>query len=198
MRHNLIKTENYLLVVDDSVKKINNGEYYLLGGKHVNMWGGSGYRIMSELTCKIIAHLPLNNASYLDGIPVLPSLEVNDFEYKLRRTPMSEIQNEFGEDVMYNLGVFIKGYNKAKEKYKWTDDDIIRIVEKSRETGLTAQYLMLSLQQSIPIAFECEMEISVFGAENTLYDATIEDYVKLKTTINSEGMIEWVGKYIYE
>jgi hypothetical protein len=54
-----------------------------------------------------------------------------------------------------------------------------------------------SLQQPMPIAFECEIEISVFGAENTLYDATIEDYVKLKTIINSEGRTEWVGKYIY-
>lgn len=44
---------------------------------------------------------------------------------------------------------FIDGYNQAlednKEK-KWTDADVIRIVEKSRQTGLTAEYLMLSLQ----------------------------------------------------
>jgi hypothetical protein len=175
------------------------------------MWGGSGYRIMSELTCKIIAHLPLNNAKYLDGIPVLPSLEVNDFEYKLRRTPMSEIQNEFGEDVMYNLGVFIKGYNKAKEKYKWTDDDIKimynmscghigldLLPDKTKNNERFNSFLQSLSSPQIPVAFECEIEISVFGAENTLYDATIEDYVKLKTTINSEDRTEWVGKYIYE
>jgi len=36
---------------------------------------------------------------------------------------------------------------KAKEKYRWTDEDVIRIVEKSRETGLTAEYLIQSLKQ---------------------------------------------------
>ena len=44
---------------------------------------------------------------------------------------------------------YIDGYREAlednKEK-KWTDADVIRIVEKSRQTGLTAEYLMLSLQ----------------------------------------------------
>jgi len=38
---------------------------------------------------------------------------------------------------------------------KWTDTDVIRIVEKSRQTGLTAEYLMLSLQPQT----EWEVEI---------------------------------------
>jgi hypothetical protein len=41
------------------------------------------------------------------------------------------------------------GYNQALEDNKdkkYTEKDVIRIVEKSRETGLTAEYLILSLQ----------------------------------------------------
>lgn len=44
---------------------------------------------------------------------------------------------------------FIKGYNQAIEDNKdkkYTEEDVIRIVEKSRKTGLTAEYLLLSLQ----------------------------------------------------
>ena len=44
---------------------------------------------------------------------------------------------------------YLAGYNQAledsKEK-KYTEEDVIRIVEKSRETGLTAEYLIQSLQ----------------------------------------------------
>ena len=75
MKRNLIKTDNYLLVVDESVKEINNGEYFLLGGKHVNMWAGSGTRIMTDVTGKIISHAPLNGAPYLDGVDVLPFMD---------------------------------------------------------------------------------------------------------------------------
>jgi hypothetical protein len=49
----------------------------------------------------------------------------------------------------YEHWLFESGYNQAlednKEK-KYTEEDVIRIVEKSRETGLTAEYLLLSLQ----------------------------------------------------
>ena len=44
---------------------------------------------------------------------------------------------------------YLKGYNQALEcnkDKKWTDADVIHIVAKSRQTGLTAEYLMISLQ----------------------------------------------------
>ena len=64
-------------------------------------------------------------------------------------------------DTPYANGLFygyIKGYNQAlednKEK-KYTEEDVISIVKKSRETGLTAEYLLLSLQPKT----EWEVEI---------------------------------------
>ena len=45
---------------------------------------------------------------------------------------------------------FIKGYNQCQEDMadkKYTEEDVINIVNKSRETGLTAEYLMLSLNK---------------------------------------------------
>jgi hypothetical protein len=42
---------------------------------------------------------------------------------------------------------FTAGYNKAKETL-YTEEQVREIVEKSRATGLTAEYIMLSLKQS--------------------------------------------------
>jgi hypothetical protein len=53
---------------------------------------------------------------------------------------------------------FVTGYTQALEDNKdkkYTEEDVISIVEKSRETGLTAEYLMLTLQPKT----EWEVEI---------------------------------------
>lgn len=52
-------------------------------------------------------------------------------------------------DELFFINGYQKGYNQAIENNKnkkYTKEDVIRIVEKSRETGLTAEYLLLSLQ----------------------------------------------------
>jgi len=68
MRHNIIKTEKYLLVVDDLNGVAKNGQTFLTkeGIIHTNIGWNYGDRL-------VIAHLPLNNAPYLDGVTVLPS-----------------------------------------------------------------------------------------------------------------------------
>ena len=45
---------------------------------------------------------------------------------------------------------FIKGYTQCQEDIadkKYTEEDVINIVNKSRETGLTAEYLILQLNK---------------------------------------------------
>jgi hypothetical protein len=44
---------------------------------------------------------------------------------------------------------FINGYTQCQEDMakKYTEEDIINIVKKSRETGLTAEYLILQLNK---------------------------------------------------
>ena len=45
---------------------------------------------------------------------------------------------------------YTKGYTQCQEDMadkKYTEQDIINIVNKSRETGLTAEYLILSLNK---------------------------------------------------
>ena len=71
MTHPIIKTDSYLLVVDDKSEikegerglSINNAVY-----THFNHLG-------KEYGKKVIYHLPLNNSPILEGVPLLPPLE---------------------------------------------------------------------------------------------------------------------------
>lgn len=65
---------------------------------------------------------------------------------------LAEISSELQEatytpphKTTYKHG-FIDGYNKAKETL-YTEEQVIEIVEKSRATGLTAEYIIQLLKQ---------------------------------------------------
>jgi hypothetical protein len=148
----------------------------------------------------IISHLPLNNSPILDGVDLLPPLE--DEVEKLA------IEEVGIDGQIYNISdneSFIKGYNKAKEKYKYTDEDILIIRNKlvsilptgdvsawdmimalSNYTKWFDKYTQSLQQPKIPIGFEFE-------------------FSKLKTKDLGNGFSEfetplqtqWVGKYLY-
>ena len=226
MKHNIIKTENYLLVVDDSEIKECYSFYPPFGiGKNITIDGELCFHIDAkngigsftqrtyqtlDRNKKIIAHLPLNNSPILEGVDLLPPFEQEDDAWKhgledeLNKLPYTKHL----DDGQYNDGQLAGfefganwGYNKAKEKYKWTDEDVIKIVEKSRETGLTAEYLLLSLSQpKSPITFMFETEYDCCGRYENCKgcDATAEMInLRPKTTTNSQGQTILLGKYIY-
>jgi hypothetical protein len=203
MTHKLITTENYLLVVDDSEININQYVYCDLGyiEKVMDIINGWVYhtKMLGKNPIKhykkIIAHLPLNppfiygytNSPILEGVDLLPPLE--DEAEKLAK----EYANGTSDiDVPYTNGLFygfLEGYNKAKAKYKYTEEDVIKIVEKSRETGLTAEYLMLSLQQpKMPVGFKYTDKIY------KVKSGTIQEH---KDSLAGYEYYEWVGRYIY-
>lgn len=181
MKHNLIKTDNYLLVVDDSEIKENDWVYYPevdeIWCKKLVVGFNKGYKAI-----KIIAHIPLNGAPYLDGVDVLPSLPKEDDveelaeQYISTNYPHYIDQKEKAaaiEDVCW-------GYNKAKEKYKYTEQDVRAIKriliyddDKNDAEKITEVIRVIeSLQQhpKYPIAF----------------------------ILSNKSETEWVGKYIYE
>ena len=173
MKHNIIKTENYLLLVSDEID---------------------------------FAHLPLNNSPVLEGVPLLPPLEdeVEEAEEVFKEVLDSETKQVYDKML---LGAtehgFIIGYNKAKEKYKFTEEDIMKaVVFGYRQNGRNGHIdheeerdFIQSLQQpKMPVAFECE----IFEAKDL--KSVDEDWRKLgkpKTTTNSQGQTVLVGKYIY-
>jgi|688.fasta_scaffold20471_14 hypothetical protein len=198
MKYNLIKTDDYLLVVDDS--EIKEGDYcttYLniidVGKIH------NSYTIFHPTTkehlndlksCKkVITHLPLNNSPILEGVDLLPPLEddVEKLAWEL-----------FGND--YNARARYKdGYNKAKEKYRFTEEDIAKAItygwDLSHYHRLNTEEKLLKMQRDfikslsqpkMPIAFEVDEDY--YGGEVKW---------KINTTTNSDGKKVWVGKYIY-
>jgi hypothetical protein len=216
MRHDIIKTDNYLLVVDDD-SEINDvrpyvGRWHLEKGSILNKFP----TYLTDLSeCKIVlTHFPLNGAPYLDGLDVLPRLNQDDDIEKLFNNCW------IGKKVDYNTDngtSFKEGYNIAREKYNLTLEKLIDMyIEKTgygmdmwskeeNETMSTVADIIQSINQpKLPISFECEVEPKFKHIGSTKEVKGSGSRIKNKhagnpkTFINSEGRIEWVGKYIYE
>ena len=193
MKHNIIKTENYLLIVSD--EEIKKGDYcisLITGEPITGVWK------------KIIAHLPLNNSPILEGVDLLPPLE--DEVEKLSADYTEEWCGKRKVDV-YIHDAFKGGYNKAKERYKYTEEDMrkVCIMYAQWVTGGTPslriaqnpderfEQIIQSLQQpKYPIGFECEMENKIAIDGHTVIGS------EPKTITNSQGQTQLVGRYIYE
>ena len=69
-----------------------------------------------------------------------------------------------------------RGFQKALEilgDKKFSEDDVISMIEKSRETGLAAEYLILTKQQT-----EVEVEIVMEEAQE-IYRSGVTKYIKV-------------------
>jgi hypothetical protein len=156
------------------------------------------------------AHLPLNGANIIENLPLLPSIE-NEVE---------ELANDMFEEHSTNVlspqhemrKMFMYGYNKAKEKYKYTDEDIMSAMKRAVKyyshmwDDSDGEKIIQSLQQpKMPIGFESDMEYrDMLGYWYKIDEITKESInrfgleTRRKTTTNSQGQNVWVGKYIYE
>jgi hypothetical protein len=203
MQHKLITTENYLLVVDDLEIKENN---YVYVEGHVKPQMCKGFENNGDVLCynnlpyikektkKVISHLPLNNSPILEGVDLLPPLE--DEVDKL-----AEEWNDKGEFTSpYS---FKAGYNEAREKYKYTEEDMKKAMLKYGEwimSNLSSkeyikdsnnqtvyEHIIQSLQQpKIPVGFKCEIN-------NPMFALSLQPQI----TTNPQGLTQWVGEYIY-
>jgi hypothetical protein len=197
MKHNIIKTDNYLLIVSDEEIKIGDLALNLSTKNWVTYMGIKG---LDSHFKKIIYHLPLNNSRILEGVDLLPPIE----------DEVDELADELTSHLTFpeerRVGIVL-GYNKAKEKYKYTEEDMrkVCIMYAQWVTGGTPslriaqnpderfEQIIQSLQQpKYPIGFECEMVTRVLD----VYPQTINHIPK--TTTNSQGQTQLVGTYIYE
>jgi hypothetical protein len=196
MKHKIIKTDNYLIILSD--EEIKEGEACKDGYGNILPFAdlseyGLGYD--RNTIKKIIAHLPLNNSPILEGVDLLPAIE-DDVE-KLAKEYI-DAKKAADDAVKFGIKVgYVQGYNKAKEKFKYTEEDMRFIIMKSFLLGVDrAQYskeredeIIQSLSQSkMPTHFQVLYDIDTLLSEGKVY---------LMTTINSQGQTVWVGKYIY-
>jgi hypothetical protein len=108
----------------------------------------------------------------------------------------------------------ITGYNKAKETYKYTEDDLIAVWNVAFEEGVSLddeindpvsfKDVIQSLQQpKRPEYFECKMEPKYkhIGAVKGIYGSGFRKqnlmYGLPKITTNLQGQTELVGSYTY-
>jgi hypothetical protein len=204
MTHKLIKTDNYLLV--GSNDDLRRGWFYCVRKNDIFQDEGEDVHCCNG-DIRITAHLPLNNSPILEGVPLLPPLE--DEVEKLAKKHLDSLHNN--EDIahpeMYDAYIsFELGYNTAKEKYKYTEEDILiirnklasmlpkgdisawdMIVAASKYTIWFDNYIQHLQQPKMPVGFESEDEVYMYSING--------DTMKPKTTTNSQGQTVLVGTY---
>jgi hypothetical protein len=198
MTHPIIKTENYLLVVDDSEIKqsdwICNEEREPYIVKCIGKGSLRGW-------AKITYHLPLNNAPILEGVPLLPPLE--DEAEKLAKKHGSSIWDKRGRCVFDFM------------RYKYTEEDLrkawnaayidaLSLDEETYKPLFFEDFIQSIQQPKYPVAFECEMEYKDMVGYWYKVDEITKEAVnrfdletRPKTITNSQGLTQLVGKYIY-
>jgi hypothetical protein len=209
MTHKLIKTTDYILVVDDS---LTIGKGYAVNRDYKIMKYNTDEHLAydSYAVKKIIAHLPLNGSPILEGVDLLPPYSrhqedgVEQLVNTMFRNKIDSLE-EIHSD--YILGV-TEGYNKAREKYKYTEEDMLefanwcRIHDKKHPNEVWMIGQLLTKYESIhqyPTEFECEME-DYCGSPLTTercpkcIDSCDRAYQRPKTITTAQG-VEWVGKY---
>jgi hypothetical protein len=85
------------------------------------------------------------------------------------------------------------------------EQELVKYTDNEYRYTHSEMDIIKSLQQpKYPIAFECEMEPeynhigAVKEVKGSGHKIKNKNAGKLKTIINSEGRVEWVGKYIWE
>jgi len=205
MKNEIIYTDDYALIVsDEHIKDVrpHKGKYHLEDGLTINKFPD----YLTDLgACKlIIAHRPLTDAPTLEGVPLLPEFSKEDdvAELAFKTYP-------FGNSERNAL---ITGYNKAKETYKYTEDDLIAVWNIAFNEGMSLddeindpvsfKDVIQSLQQpKRPKYFQNELDVNCTGNNNNgcFLDSAGHNCgcVSIKTIINSQGQTELVGSYIY-
>lgn len=192
MEKEIVYTDKYALILSD--EEIKENEWFVpISGTDLDLNvprlanSISGY--INNHCKKIIAHLPLSDAPILEGVPLLPSFrwsqqdDVNKLAYEQWKEPDYRSGNP---PYIYGIG-FNEGYNKAKEKYKYTEADLEIAMNWLFETkgrkGLEDLIERLN-QPSRPTHFELEHD-----------DEFDDDRFVPLIKRNSQGQVELVGKY---
>jgi hypothetical protein len=166
-----INADHYIIVDDSEIKE---GDYFINESKTIEV-GVSHYNYKTlSPECKKITYstkrlggnddfeFGADNTYYGTNVKSITLEQVLEMEYYQQLETRREVAKNFkgqvagrhpdmftSPEMQYMITGFVDGYNKAiynNKHKKWTDADVITIVKKSRETGLTAEYVMLSLQ----------------------------------------------------
>jgi len=193
-------------VVDDSEIKFKDRYFNEEDG--IGLWQDAIPAYHKLNSKKIISHLPLSNSPILEGVALLPPLEQeDDVERLIKIEQEASYKQGKGTISWYEQEKRKEYYNKAKEKFKYTEEDMKRIYEKGYSSGrnelssresdeVKYSFIQSLLQPKMPVGFECET-ITMNKGYTDEKDYPYQECEIPKTTTNSQGQIVWVGKYIY-
>jgi hypothetical protein len=211
MKYEIIYTEDCALIVSD--EEIKPGDFNVPSdcnkSSDISRTSEEDLVIVNDKFNgykKIIGHRPFTNAAILEGVPMLPQFSkeksvVSIAEEILLSHPDFKAEG-FSEYQNGRFNGIIDGFNKAKETYKFTEEDLetamLKISEyllesiennKVPNSGEKVDEIIQSLQQpKLPKYFQIEMLCYV--------NPEFNEYPK--TITNSEGQTELVGECIYE
>jgi hypothetical protein len=171
--------DGYLLILDEN-KDIEENMYTLKDGEIIEV----SY-LGQDNGNAIIAHLPLNNSPILEGVPLLPSIQEEDDVEKLAKIDSITLTDYLlaKEHICMKKG-FVRGYKKAKEKFKHTEHEIRMAYMQGYNRGLLdmpnemENYIQSIQQPKLPVAFNCEEE-------------------EYKSGEDGYGYYEWIGEWVY-
>ena len=205
MKKEIIYTEHYALIVSKLTSPAKEGQVFL--SKENIIHTVVGWNFADRL---IIAHRPLTDAPILEGVPILPEFsqedDVEDLALAYASSKGYVNPEGYSDKQVGLLHGFIDGYNKAKETYKYTEDDLIsfhkwafqkvRIEESDKNTKELLDEWQSIKQPERPKYFECEME-KVWVRNTDRNAPTLDDFDTIvKTFTNSQGQVELVGEYV--
>jgi len=210
MKHEIIYTEDYALIVSELTSPGKEGQVFLSKENIIHTVVGWNYG--DRL---IIAHRSLQDAPILEGVPLLPEFSQEDVVVDLALTYSSSEGNinpeGYSDKQVGLLHGFIDGYNKAKETYRYTEEDLIECILFGMKKGLSVgkipetdndwvnNYVKSLQQPKRPKFFEY---VTIYRVKS----GTIQEhkdglagfeYYEPKTIVNSKGQEELVGSYIF-
>lgn len=120
MKHEIIYTEDYALIVSDEKAKENDWGYIPFQGGEIKLVA----KFFADDWKKVIAHRPLKDASIFKGLPLLPSFSCGQQDDVQKLALEMGLEYYVGGNYDFENGIR-KGYNKAKETYQYTEEDLI-------------------------------------------------------------------------
>ena len=201
MVHKIIKTENHLLVLGKNYKsdsfpyivaeKLTTGDYQLWQVDNPN-------DIDEPNQFEILAHLPLNGSPILEGVDLLPPYHQEDYVDKLAKdfaNNSATCDYEEGINVGKYQG-YLEGYNKAREKYKYTEDDMKKawIYGRANYDSDDNTFEQWIEKNEYPTEFETVDEYPVITDDD--YFLKEEKSISKPKTITTAQGRQWVGKYL--
>jgi hypothetical protein len=208
MKHEIIYTEHYALIVSDE-EVVEGDTLFCTEIKNLMIGGITAGQIRyldSEIFKKIIAHRPLTDVPILEGVPLLPEFsqedDVEDLALEYTSSKGNVNPEGYSDKQVGLLHGFIDGYNKAKETYKYTEEDLRKAMYFSTHGEYGKEKTTIGFIQSLkqpkrPNYFECETE-KVWVRNTDRNAPTLDDFDTIvKTNTNSQGQTELLGRYIF-